>query len=148
MLAHPPEGTFDIDNERLPLKSSTTKSGVAPEQVPLLTHEEAAEEERNLVGSSASEKSKMKIILAFLYKKLKLKQILQPPIIASLFTRAWHILAMTLGAVPFLKKLICTPEAPLFFFTDSCMILGEAMIPCSLLALGGNLIDGKFRCVV
>ncbi|XP_073224468.1 protein PIN-LIKES 6-like [Cicer arietinum] len=137
MLARPPEGTFDIDNERLPLKSSTTKSGVAPEQVPLLTQEE----ENNLVGSSASEKSKMKIILAFLYEKLKLKQIFQPLIIAS-------ILAMTLGAVPFLKKLICTPEAPLFFFTDSCMILGEAMIPCIMLALGGNLIDGKFRCVV
>ncbi|XP_057971319.1 protein PIN-LIKES 6 isoform X2 [Malania oleifera] len=73
--------------------------------------------------------------LVFVYEKLKLKQILQPPIIAS-------ILAMTIGAIPFLKKLIFTADAPLFFFTDSCIILGEAMIPCILLALGGNLVDG------
>ncbi|XP_045798659.1 protein PIN-LIKES 6-like [Trifolium pratense] len=133
MLAPPPEGTFDIDHERLPLKSSTKVDG-STEQAPLLAREEG-EEEDNLVVSSASGKSKIKLLLGFLYDKLKLKQILQPPIIAS-------ILAMTLGAVPFLKKLIFTPEAPLFFFTDSCMILGEAMIPCILLALGGNLIDG------
>ncbi|GAU45193.1 hypothetical protein TSUD_178870 [Trifolium subterraneum] len=136
MLAPPPEGTFDIDNERLPLKSSLKADGSSV-QAPLLAREEGEEEEEedNLAGSSASGKSKIKLLLAFLYDKLKLKQILQPPIIAS-------ILAMTLGAVPFLKKLIFTPEAPLFFFTDSCMILGEAMIPCILLALGGNLIDG------
>ncbi|XP_058739845.1 protein PIN-LIKES 6 [Vicia villosa] len=133
MLAPPPEGTFDIDHERLPLKNSTPKSDGPPEEAPLIAQEE--EEENNLAGSSNSGKSKIKLILALIYDKLKLKQILQPPIIAS-------ILAMTLGAVPFLKKLILTPDAPLFFFTDSCMILGEAMIPCILLALGGNLIDG------
>ncbi|KAF8365174.1 hypothetical protein HHK36_032817 [Tetracentron sinense] len=49
---------------------------------------------------------------------------------------------MVIGAVPFLKRLILTDDAPLFFFTDSCIILGEAMIPCILLALGGNLVDG------
>ena len=38
-----------------------------------------------------------------------------------------QILAMGIGAVPFLKQLIFTPDAPLFFFTDSCMILGYAM---------------------
>jgi predicted permease len=38
--------------------------------------------------------------------------------------------------------LIFTDDAPLFFFTDSCLILGEAMIPCILLAVGGNLVDG------
>lgn len=135
MLAPPPEGTFDIDNERLPIKSTSVKADVAPERTPLLAQEEGDTEEDNVVSSSASGKSKIKVILALVYDKLKLKQILQPPIIAS-------ILAMTLGAVPFLKKLIFTPEAPLFFFTDSCMILGEAMIPCILLALGGNLIDG------
>jgi len=31
---------------------------------------------------------------------------------------------MVLGCVPFLKRLIFTPDAPLYFFTDSCMILG------------------------
>ncbi|KAG6495588.1 hypothetical protein ZIOFF_043414 [Zingiber officinale] len=56
----------------------------------------------------------------------------------------WHpmALAIIIGAIPFLKNFILTDDAPLFFFTDSCLILGEAMIPCILLALGGNLVDG------
>jgi hypothetical protein len=105
------------------------------------------------------------------------------------------VLAIGIGVVPFLKKLILTDDAPMFFFTDSCLILGyfishpnflfwysvsflcklvpifvyymvniglvfsynwvlplfimvslvnfrEAMIPCILLALGGNLVNG------
>uniref|UniRef100_A0A803MI64 Uncharacterized protein n=1 Tax=Chenopodium quinoa TaxID=63459 RepID=A0A803MI64_CHEQI len=78
---------------------------------------------------------KVKEFLLFIYDKLKLKQLIQPPIIAS-------VLAIVFGCVPFLKNLIFTSDAPLYFFTDSCMILGEAMIPCILLALGGNLVDG------
>ncbi|KAE8098975.1 hypothetical protein FH972_016994 [Carpinus fangiana] len=128
MLAPPLEGSFDIEDVNLPIKS-TLKDGT-PEQLPLLTQEEAASTTLN-----ASEKGMMKFFFVFLYEKLKLKQILQPPIIAS-------ILAMLLGAVPFFKRLIFTPDAPFYFFTDSCIILGEAMIPCILLALGGNLVDG------
>jgi hypothetical protein len=61
MLAPPPEGTFDIDKERLPLKSSE-KVDSSPEQAPLLGREEGEqeEEENNLVGSSASGKSKVR----------------------------------------------------------------------------------------
>jgi hypothetical protein len=61
MLAPPPEGTFDIDKERLPLKSSE-KVDSSPEQAPLLAREEGEqeEEENNLVGSSASGKSKVR----------------------------------------------------------------------------------------
>ncbi|KAJ6922705.1 hypothetical protein NC652_016378 [Populus alba x Populus x berolinensis] len=127
MLAPPPEVTFDIEDANLSVKSPAKDA--PPEQVPLLLQEDAPEE------LDALKRGKIKQFLAFLYVKLKLKQILQPPIIAS-------ILAMFLGAVPFSKRLIFTTDAPLFFFTDSCMILGEAMIPCILLALGGNLIDG------
>nr|GEV51637.1 protein PIN-LIKES 6 [Tanacetum cinerariifolium] len=47
-----------------------------------------------------------------MYVKLKLNQILQPPIISS-------ILAIFIGCVPFLKGLIFTPDAPLYFFNDS-----------------------------
>ncbi|KAJ9185525.1 hypothetical protein P3X46_005152 [Hevea brasiliensis] len=128
MLAPPPEGTFEIEDGSLPLKNPPKDA--APEQVPLLT-----QEDDKPIDSNASKKGKIKQFLVFLYEKLKLKQILQPPIIAS-------ILAMFLGAVPFLKRLIFTTDAPLYFFTDSCNILGEAMIPCILLALGGNLVDG------
>ncbi|KAJ6403477.1 hypothetical protein OIU84_015393 [Salix udensis] len=127
MLAPPPEGNFDVDVPNLPIKKPAKDTPL--EQVPLLTQEEALEE------SDAPKRGEIKQFLFFLYYKLKLKQILQPPIIAS-------ILAMFLGAVPFLKRLIFTTDSPLFFFTDSCNILGEAMIPCILLALGGNLVDG------
>lgn len=127
MLAPPPEGTFDVEERALPLKSPARDS--SSEQVPLLL------EEPEFADSSASARGKVKSLLHFLYEKLKLKQVLQPPIIAS-------VLAMGIGTVPFLKGLIFTPDAPLYFFTDSCLILGEAMIPCILLALGGNLVDG------
>lgn len=132
MFAPPPEGSFDLEDACLPIKSHSTDG--SPEQVPLLTHEEVVEAQTDS-DSDASKKLKIKEFITFLYEKLKLKQILQPPIIAS-------ILAMIIGAVPFLKQLVFTNGAPLFFFTDSCIILGEAMIPCILLALGGNLVDG------
>ncbi|CAL1373140.1 unnamed protein product [Linum trigynum] len=127
MLAPPPEGTFDIEDGNVPIKSPLKDAPF--EQLPLLSHENVFKE------SGASKKEKIMEFLVLLYDKLKLKQILQPPIIAS-------ILAMFLGAIPFLKRLIFTSDAPLFFFTDSCIILGEAMIPCILLALGGNLVEG------
>ncbi|KAI5662907.1 hypothetical protein M9H77_22230 [Catharanthus roseus] len=132
MLAPPPEGTFDLVDGHLPVKSPSKESSQAlrdnsPEQVPLLAQEPVA------TDHTAQKKDKIKDFLKFLYEKLKLKQILQPPIIAS-------ILAMVIGCVPFLKRLIFTSDAPLYFFTDSCMILGEAMIPCILLALEETLL--------
>ncbi|KAM1353473.1 hypothetical protein COP2_033991 [Malus domestica] len=138
MLSPPPEGTFDVEEKELPIKSP--RNGTTPDQVPLLTPDEneeetARKEEVAETESNASNKPKITMFFLFIYEKLKLKQVLQPPIIAS-------ILAMVLGTIPFLKKLIFTSDGPLFFFTDSCIILGEAMIPCILLALGGNLVDG------
>ncbi|XP_050214129.1 protein PIN-LIKES 6 [Mercurialis annua] len=127
MLAPPSEGSFDIEDGNQPIKNPP-KDGV-PEQVPLLTNENLS------TDSDVSKQGKLKEFFVFIYEKFKLKQILQPPIIASM-------LAMFLGAVPFFKRLIFTTDAPLYFFTDSCNILGEAMIPCILLALGGNLVDG------
>ncbi|KAM2468480.1 hypothetical protein FF1_010149 [Malus domestica] len=146
MLSPPPEGTFDIEEKDLPIKSPQNSTSMTPEQIPLLTNDENNEEttrqeevaetkEDAETNSNDSDKPKITKFFVFIYEKLKLKQVLQPPIIAS-------ILAMVLGAIPFLKKLIFTSDGPLFFFTDSCSILGEAMIPCILLALGGNLIDG------
>ncbi|KAL9238843.1 hypothetical protein vseg_013215 [Gypsophila vaccaria] len=129
MLAPPPEGTFDVEGGHLPVKNYPHNGNSTPEQVPLLSLNS------DPVVSDALSKGKLKEFLEFIYDKLKLKQIIQPPIIAS-------ILAMGLGCVPFLKRLIFESDGPLFFFTDSCMILGEAMIPCILLALGGNLVDG------
>lgn len=128
MLA-PPPGGFDIVDSSLPIKAAPKSSGGPPEEVPLLTREPEPTNE------DTPKDGKVIKFFKFLYVKLKLKQILQPPIIAS-------ILAIFIGCVPFLKGLIFTPDAPLYFFTDSCLILGDAMIPCILLALGGNLTDG------
>ncbi|GAB2236010.1 hypothetical protein Droror1_Dr00026459 [Drosera rotundifolia] len=127
MLAPPLEGTFEIGDANFTHKHPPKTH--MPEQVPLLSDD-------TLPAEYAEPKNgKIKDFFTFIYNKLKLKQIVQPPIIAS-------ILAMVIGCVPLLKRLIFTTDAPLFFFTDSCIILGEAMIPCILLALGGNLVDG------
>ncbi|XP_072955137.1 protein PIN-LIKES 6-like [Typha angustifolia] len=145
MLAPPPGETFDSSEDdklptRTPLDNAMPEQGKlpskapidndVPEKVPLLTLEEV-----QTVGPLSSRRVKMIDWLQHLLRKLKIKQILQPPIIAS-------ILAIVIGIVPFLKNMILTDDAPFFFFTDSCLILGEAMIPCILLALGGNLVDG------
>ncbi|KAJ0979168.1 hypothetical protein J5N97_014642 [Dioscorea zingiberensis] len=128
MLAPPPGRSFDgIEEESLPIK--TPVNVASPEQVPLLDVEPQTSE----IDTSKS----AKIIghLRYLADKFKIKQIFQPPITAS-------ILAIVIGTIPVLKRFILTDDAPLFFFTDSCLILGEAMIPCILLALGGNLVAG------
>ncbi|KAL0926892.1 hypothetical protein M5K25_003145 [Dendrobium thyrsiflorum] len=129
MLSPPPGGSFDVnEEEELPSKSRTNTA--VAEQVPLLSSYEPEE-----TSTQASKRRKIIFQLSYLAEKLKIKQIFQPPIIAS-------ALAIFIGAIPFLKHLILTDDAPFFFFTDSCLILGEAMIPCILLALGGNLVDG------
>nr|UDP26494.1 pin-formed-like 6 protein [Tulipa gesneriana] len=129
MLAPPPGETFDgLEEEKLPTRAPISSD--SPERVPLLTLEG---HEMTEIGSSKTGKIISKI--CYLVEKMKIKQLFQPPIIAS-------ILAIVIGATPFLKHLILTDDAPLFFFTDSCLILGGAMIPCILLALGGNLVDG------
>ncbi|XP_015056286.1 protein PIN-LIKES 6 [Solanum pennellii] len=135
MLSPPPEGSFDVEDANLPIKVPNKErlpshpSGSSAEQVPLLATNVAP------ADSSSSNKEKVKKFFKFLYETLKLKQLIQPPIIAS-------IIAIIIGCVPVLKRLIFTSDAPLYFFTDSCLILGDAMIPCILLALGGNLVDG------
>ncbi|TQD95720.1 hypothetical protein C1H46_018664 [Malus baccata] len=132
MLSPPPEGTFDIEEKDLPIKSPQNSTSMAPDQIPLLTNDENNEEttrqeevaetkEDAETNSNDSDKPKITKFFVFIYEKLKLKQVLQPPIIAS-------ILAMVLGAIPFLKKLIFASDGPLFFFTDSCIILGYAQL--------------------
>ncbi|KAL0916165.1 hypothetical protein M5K25_013656 [Dendrobium thyrsiflorum] len=144
MLSPPYGETFDSgEEEKLPIQDPVTEEKLSceatdtkvekiytkvsgedakPEQVPLIASKEFK------AGFSTTERVIYKIL--FVMQKLK-----QPPILAS-------VLAIVCGVIPFLKSLILKDDAPLFFFTDSCLILGEAMIPCILLALGGNLVDG------
>ncbi|GLJ50506.1 hypothetical protein SUGI_1076150 [Cryptomeria japonica] len=125
-----------------PATEDSVADGVKPNteiadstRIPLLAAEEGIVDH---VSKPLDWRSRVKGVMAevssFL-ERSKIKQILQPPIIAS-------ILALVIGITPFLKHLILTDDAPLFFITDSCVILGGAMIPCIMLALGGNLIGG------
>ena len=103
MFAPPPEGTFDLEDANLPLK--IPQKDASSEHIPLLMQEAAP------MGSDNSKKGKVTIMviwicsvwcfainlswlisgillqiksfLVFVYEKLKLKQLLQPPIIAS-----------------------------------------------------------------
>ncbi|KAL3697079.1 hypothetical protein R1sor_011155 [Riccia sorocarpa] len=69
-------------------------------------------------------------------KEFKVKEIItQPPVIAS-------VLALVLGGVPYLKSQVFDEHGFLFFLSDSLNMMGGAMIPCIMLALGGNLIGG------
>jgi len=144
MLAPPPGQTFDgSEEDELPIKASgentvpqignypmNTHTSTVPENEPLLSAGDVQKERATSVGT------KIMGFVKCVVKFLKDKQLLQPPIIASAF-------AIVIGVIPFLKNFVLTDDAPLFFFTDSCLILGEAMIPCILLAVGGNLVDGK-----
>lgn len=65
MLAPPPEGTFDIVEETLPIKSPS--NGDTTGQVPLLTHNEQEEEEEQKheevveTNTNSSKKSNVRI---------------------------------------------------------------------------------------
>lgn len=134
MLAPPPSSNV---KESLESESHTGKVDMESTdsiRVPLLAAEEGIVEKRLKVDW----RSRAMMVIAqvsLLVERLKIKEILHPPIIAS-------VLAMLIGIIPFLKHLIMTDDAPFFFVTDSCIILGGAMVPCIMLALGGNLIGG------
>ncbi|KAF7042548.1 hypothetical protein CFC21_052119 [Triticum aestivum] len=116
MLAPPPGETFDgsrVENPPPPALAAAP----APEQVRLLT---------SRASEQAPKCSKALEILHIFVEKFKLKRVFQPPVIAS-------ALGISIGATPSLKHLVLTNHAPLFFFTDACIILGGAMIPCILL---------------
>ncbi|KAK8950215.1 hypothetical protein KSP40_PGU011842 [Platanthera guangdongensis] len=143
MLSPPKVDTFDRSEEEKLLIGDCATYERLPSRDPLaevdiitkISISDDAAEKNPLLPSVKSETGHStikKVVSKILFVLEKLKQ---PPIIAS-------VLAIFCGTVPFLKSLILKDGAPLFFFTDSCLILGGAMIPCILLALGGNLIDG------
>ncbi|EFJ16922.1 hypothetical protein SELMODRAFT_115659 [Selaginella moellendorffii] len=53
-------------------------------------------------------------------------------------------IAIPIGAVPFFRHLLYGHQAPFRFLGDALVILGEAMIPCMNLLLGGNLSQAGF----
>ncbi|GAQ92166.1 putative auxin efflux carrier family protein [Klebsormidium nitens] len=68
-------------------------------------------------------------------KLLRLHQIMRPPIAGALA-------ALFVGAIPPLKWALFDTYGPFRVVTDSVSIIGQAMIPCLILVLGGNLGGG------
>ncbi|XP_024543570.1 protein PIN-LIKES 5 [Selaginella moellendorffii] len=68
-------------------------------------------------------------------EKYRVKEAFTPPTAAA-------AIAIPIGAVPFFRHLLYGHQAPFRFLGDALVILGEAMIPCMNLLLGGNLSQG------
>lgn len=134
-MLSPPEDSAKGDLESASTGVKTRLDNPGSAKFPLLASEEFVSDSSSTSVDWRSKARKIGDGISSLVDRFKLKQIMQPPILAS-------ILAMIIGVVPFLKHLIMTDDAPLFFITDSCVILGGAMIPSIMLALGGNLVGG------
>eukprot|EP00850_Spirogloea_muscicola_P019059 SM000182S03949 [mRNA] locus=s182:162279:171682:- [translate_table: standard] len=73
--------------------------------------------------------------MTWLTKTLHIYDILRPPVLAA-------FLAMIFGLIKPLRFAFFDVDGPLRFISDSLDILGQAMIPCILIVLGGNLAGG------
>ena len=68
-------------------------------------------------------------------EKTPIRHILQPATIASL-------LAIIIGLVPQLKSFVFNDDSIVSFITDSLDFMAEAMVPSTMLILGGMLAEG------
>lgn len=120
-----------------PEETTGSNSGLDSDSLPirLLADAEDPTQERDFTSKSANFWEQKMMQVALVAKALRLKEICQPPVAAS-------ILALVVGATPKLKDLLFVDNAPLSFLKESLSLLGDAMIPCILLALGGNLEGG------
>ncbi|XP_039115255.1 protein PIN-LIKES 7-like [Dioscorea cayenensis subsp. rotundata] len=64
-----------------------------------------------------------------------LEELTTPPIISA-------IVGFVVGVIPWLKSLIIGANAPLRVIQDSITLLGDGLVPCITLILGGNLTKG------
>uniref|UniRef100_A0A0D6R0R2 Uncharacterized protein n=1 Tax=Araucaria cunninghamii TaxID=56994 RepID=A0A0D6R0R2_ARACU len=131
-MLSPPQDTGNLESV-----ANGTKHNMAminTTRIPLLASEEGTLDLPKPLDWRSKATEVFAEVSSFL-ERIHVKQVLQPPILAS-------VLAIFIGIIPFLKQLILTDDAPFFFITDACIILGGAMIPCIMLALGGNLTGG------
>lgn len=70
-----------------------------------------------------------------------LEELFAPPTIAA-------IIGLIVGAIPWLKSLIIGSDAPLRVIEDSITSLGNGMLPCIILILGGNLTQGLRKSTI
>ncbi|MBN2450052.1 MAG: AEC family transporter [Lentisphaeria bacterium] len=67
-------------------------------------------------------------------RELRPGHVLSPPILSALA-------GIVIGVVPFLNRLLVSPDAPLRILLDTAALIGDGVIPCSLLVLGANLAE-------
>ncbi|EOA35463.1 hypothetical protein CARUB_v10020672mg [Capsella rubella] len=98
-------------------------------KVPLISSKE--EEDNNKVGRW----EKVKRRLVSLSEKVNLRTIFAPSTIAAM-------IALVIGLITPLRKLIIGTEAPLRVLQDSVTLVGDGAIPAMTLIIGGNLLKG------
>lgn len=103
-------------------------------QATTVTDVQGDEKTRELVsGGKISKKKNFRAKFKGLNKMLE--ELFAPPTIAA-------IIGLFVGAIPWLKKLIIGASAPLRVIEDTISTLGNALLPCTILILGGNLTQG------
>ncbi|KAB1211262.1 putative transporter C5D6.04 [Morella rubra] len=108
-------------------------SGISQSTVPDLDPMEEAPRSSTSIRCLAEPRMIRKIRIVA--EKTPIHHILQPPTIASL-------LAILLGLIPTLKSFVFTDDSVVSFITDSLNFMAEAMVPSTLLVLGGMLAEG------
>ncbi|KAL3527311.1 hypothetical protein ACH5RR_011967 [Cinchona calisaya] len=96
-------------------------------------------ENQNIVSQGSSFKSKERnaSFLAKLYGFLFqiIEELMAPPTVGA-------IIGFIFGSIEWLKHLVIGDNAPLHVIQDTVALLGDGTIPCIILILGGNLIQG------
>lgn len=132
-----PGGIEETEISRTPVIANTFKSFFSGSKSPhnLQDDEEIQAHETNTESIRCFAEPKVVRKMRLVAERTPMKNIIQPPTIASL-------LAIIIGSVPQAKSFVFGPDAPLGFITGSLEILGGAMVPSVMLILGGMLAEG------
>ncbi|KVH96227.1 hypothetical protein Ccrd_001691 [Cynara cardunculus var. scolymus] len=132
-------GIEETEVSRTPVFANTFKSFFSgsksspnpPDDEEIQAHENETNTESIRCFAEPKVVQKMRLVA----ERTPIKNIIQPPTIASL-------LAIIIGSIPQAKAFVFGQDAPLGFITDSLAILGGAMVPSVMLILGGMLAEG------
>ncbi|PWA36037.1 hypothetical protein CTI12_AA603990 [Artemisia annua] len=134
-MMEPPAEYYEIvEDESIKYGGGSEESDFLRE--PLITNNVQDDEEMQ-ARETRTQGMRLKLVqkIRVVAEKTPIKNIFQPPIIASL-------LAKFVGSVPQVKSFVFGHDAPLAFVTDSLEIFGKAMVPSVMLVLGGMLAEG------
>eukprot|EP00246_Nothoceros_aenigmaticus_P000837 TRINITY_DN1106_c0_g1_i3.p1 TRINITY_DN1106_c0_g1~~TRINITY_DN1106_c0_g1_i3.p1 ORF type:complete len:313 (-),score=31.88 TRINITY_DN1106_c0_g1_i3:30-968(-) len=137
MLAPPSDHTLDLDNA---VALKVDENGYSELNTPILSpqdQETAAKVSEDGEAATAKIQKFLGRTMYFVHR-FRLAQIFQPPVVAS-------FLALAIGATPWLKQQIYEEHSPFYFIYDALNMMGNAMIPCIMLVLGGNLVGGTSK---